>query len=132
MKSIGDTLDRWSIVKLKLERIGNQFNDEFHVLEFEIIKIENNYQDFDIRQWCQMMYDINEKIWNLESGLRSGKEELKNEHYIFDAENSGVLSKIGMIAVMVRDYNRLRISFKNIVNKLTSGYQEIKKDHLSV
>ena len=79
-----------------------------------------------------MIYSINDFIWRLESGLKSGKEKLKNKIYIFDKENTESLAKIGTIAILVRNFNHLRVEFKNIINTLIgTGFIDKKKNHLS-
>ena len=131
-KSIGDIIDRWSIVQLKVERIGTEeYQREFSQLSREIVEIQDRYKNFDITQWCELMYSINDKIWNLESGLRSGKQNLPNAYFIMDDKNWETLGNIGIVALLVRDYNNIRVSFKNVINKLTGCFLDTKKGHLS-
>ena len=131
-KKVADVIDRWSIVKLKVERIGSpDYHDELVELTKEIVAIREHFPQYDIDQWCNFMYEINDYIWQMEHGLKSGKEVLKNSFYIMDEINKETLSKIGVISIMVRNFNNLRISFKNVMARLTNGTQEVKKDHLS-
>lgn len=78
------------------------------------------------------MYSINDFIWQLEAGLKGGKEELRNPHYILDRENRDTLAKIGTTTILIRNFNHLRVGLKNIINIMTkTGFQDIKKAHLS-
>ena len=69
------------------------------------------------------MYSINDFIWQLEAGLKGGKEELKNPHYILSSQNKDTLARIGTSTILIRNFNHLRVGFKNIINILTkSGF----------
>ena len=126
IRDIGDVLDRWSIAKLKAERIGSdESKREFAAFEAELEG--NKMKDFG-----RLLYDINDAIWVLESGLKSGKEKLANPHYILDSANQEALAKIGLTSVLIRNFNHLRVGYKNMVNKLAGeGFQDQKQDHLS-
>ena len=70
--------------------------------------------------------------WKWEAGTKSEKEKLPVPDYILDERNAQVLKKCGLINVIIKDYNHLRVQIKNIINMLTqTGFQDIKKDHLS-
>jgi hypothetical protein len=133
-RDIGDILDRWSIAKLKSERIGTEENGkEYEAICTEMKHIGERYPEFDWQQISKYMYDINDNIWVLESGLKSGKESLTNPHYILDKANKESLANIGATTILIRNFNHLRVGFKNMINRLLgTGWQDIKKDHLSV
>lgn len=128
-----DIIDRWSISKLKFERTGTKENDkEFHAFDKEKEKLVEKYKDFHMDLFCKQMYDINNFIWLLESGLKGGKEELLDAHYILAKVNEKSLVKIGATTILIRNFNHLRVGLKNIINTLTnSGFQDIKSNHLS-
>jgi len=132
-RDMGDILDRWSISKLKYERIGSdESKKEFEAFNTAIEEIKKEYNQYDWHQFMDMMYSINDNIWQLEAGLKGGKEHLANPHYIFDNTNEKVLAKIGITTILIRNINHLRVEFKNIINKLTkTGFQDQKKNHLS-
>ncbi len=132
-RDIGDILDRWSIARLKSERIGNEENmKEYDAFCEEMKHVHNRYEDYDWQQISKLMYDINDFIWQLEAGLKSGKESLANPHYILDKSNKEALANIGATTILIRNFNHLRVGFKNIVNRLVgTGFQDIKMDHLS-
>ena len=132
-RDAGDIIDRYSIAKLKHERIGTKDNKREHdsfVLEFN--ELCKTYPTYDWNQFFHMMLNINDFIWQLESGLKSGKEKLKNSNYLFDEKNNDALAKIGTSTILIRNFNSLRVSLKNIINKLVGeGFMDIKKNHLS-
>ena len=132
-RDIGDILDRWSISFLKKERIGSEESKkEFEAFTVALAEIRIKCPQFDWEQLSKFMKDINDFIWILESGLRSGKEKLNNPFYIMDTENNDTLAKIGLTSMIIRNFNHLRVSYKNIINKLVgTGFQDQKKDHLS-
>lgn len=132
-RDVGDILDRWSIAKLKAERIGNDENEkERDAFDKEMKHIGDRYADYDWQQISKLMYDINDFIWQLEAGLKSGKESLQNPHYILDKSNKDALANIGTTTILIRNFNHLRVGFKNIINRLVgTGFQDIKRNHLS-
>ena len=129
-KDIGDIIDRWSILKLKYERIGSpEVVKEYEVYQKEMLLLSKKKY---VPEISQLMYDVNGFIWVLESGLKGGKESLKNPHYLFDQLNEGALVNIGIASVLIRNFNHVRISIKNLVNKIEGqGHPEKKGDHLS-
>jgi hypothetical protein len=116
----GDILDRASIAKLKHERIRDPENDkEWEAFSKELSILEKKYSQFYIDNFFKILYDINSLVWEKESDMRQGKLD-------------GILYEVGIRAIEIRKLNNLRISVKNLVNKITnSGFQDIKKDHLS-
>lgn len=133
-RDIGDIIDRWSIARLKFER-GSQDEErekEFIAFQKSYDEIKKKYNNINIEDLAQMLYIINGYIWMFESGLKSGKQDLPEPHYIFDPRNEKSLAKLGIIAIETRYINSLRIMIKNYINKLThTGFQDIKRRHLS-
>jgi hypothetical protein len=132
-RDVGDILDRWSIAKLKKNRIGNEENiKEFAAFSSALEELRTKYQQYDWEQFCDIIWTINNYIWQLEAGLKGGKDDLPDPHYILDPKNEKVLTKIGLLSICIRNFNSLRVKFKNIVNKLTNtGFQDEKRYHLS-
>jgi len=132
-RDVGDILDRWSIAKLKAERISNEENKrESEAFDSEMKNVGGRFPKYDWQQISRLMYDINDFIWQLEAGLKSGKEALENPHYILDKNNKEALANIGATTILIRNFNHLRVGFKNFINKLVgTGFQDIKKNHLS-
>lgn len=132
-RDTGDIIDRFTIAWLKAERIGDEEHLKEHASFDNLVrKCKENYPDFPFDDYVEMMYDINDFIWQLEAGLKGGKEELVDPHYILNDNNEKVLAKIGVTAILNRHFNHLRICLKNIINKhLGEGFQDKKKDHVS-
>ncbi len=63
---------------------------------------------------------VNQKIWALENEIRKG------------GEGKFTLAEIGRRALLVRDFNKERIAYKNAINKIGERYfNDIKIDHRS-
>ena len=85
--SIGEILDKLSILQIKLEKCKsfqkkNQLQNQYEKLK--------NYKDLDIttQSFFNQLYEINKTLWDLEDNIRlkSHKEEFDSE-YIAIAEN---------------------------------------------
>lgn len=110
--SIGDIVDRYTICKLKSERLNLDLSEEINQLKMEI----DLYDDLD--DFINNLYDVNGKIWDLESDIRKGNEEILG------------LEEIGRRALKIRDLNNIRVNYKNIINSnLGEGFIEYKMNH---
>lgn len=108
----GEIADRYTIVKLKKERLDEaEFTNELSFLSQFITE--------DIQVFINELYKINGAIWDLESDIRKGK----------DGELG--LEEIGSRAIKIRDLNKQRISVKNEITKKCGGFKEIKVEHAS-
>ena len=128
-RDLGDILDRQSIAKLKAERIGLDEN----IREYEAFsnRVPANY-DFNIEMFFKLILKLNGFIWDLESALKSGKDNLKEPHYLFSNNNDPQLIQIGIISILIRNINSVRVDIKNIVNNLAKeGFTDVKKNHIS-
>ena len=116
---ISEVLDRISICRLKVERIGEpQCQKELEYLEQNLGSY--SFLGLDVQRYIKRLYDINARIWDLEANIRKGKDE-----------NLG-LEEIGRRAILVRDYNKLRVSIKNeIVRTTEMGFEDVKVNHIS-
>ena len=132
-RDAADIIDRWSIAKLKAERIGTTENrKEYAAFDAELEKLIKKHPQYKWTQFTKMMLDINDFIWQLEAGTKSGKERLSDPYYLFDDTNEKVLAKIGACSILLRNFNHIRIGLKNIINELTKeGFQDTKKNHIS-
>jgi hypothetical protein len=121
--SIGDLLDRSSILKLKSERTEVKSTPERVALEeainLYITGLDEYNLDF-IVDCFNDLYEVNGKIWDLEADIRKGKEgELG-------------LEEVGRRALAIRDLNGKRVEVKNNINHtLGSGFTETKVNHAS-
>lgn len=115
-----DMIDRMTIVKLKIERIGNP------VLEKELKACENALNEFKnqgiiIKEgWIDELYKINGKEWDL-------LDEMNKER-----QGDCDFAKIGRIYLETEKVNKQRAEMKNkIVEETRLGFKEIKKNHPS-
>jgi hypothetical protein len=112
--SLGDLADRYSILKLKLERTDAPCQKEFDDITRELKASDN------LKEFLDKLYVVNGKIWDLESDIRKGKEEILG------------LEEVGRRAIAIRNLNNLRVALKNEINTtFNSGYIEYKRDHAS-
>ena len=119
--SVGDVLDRYSIILLKLEHKPDfpYHEQERIAMQEEMCRLRSKYPDVDLDLFLNHCKEINGKIWELEADIRKGA--LDND-----------LPEVGRRAIMIRKINGLRVGFKNLVNKLLGdGFQESKTEHLS-
>lgn len=113
---ISEIADRYSITLLKNERIeGVNLTNELNIYREELNKYE------DIQNYLDRLYQINGEIWDLESDIRKGKENLLG------------LEEVGKRAIMIRGKNKIRVGIKNeMVEKYEEGFKDIKMNHASV
>jgi hypothetical protein len=115
---ISEILDRYSIAILKKERANADNQKEINDLDGEI----QSYREINdiIDSYIEKLILINGKIWDLESDIRKGKEgELG-------------LEEVGRRAIKIREFNKVRVSYKNeVVELFGEGYKDIKMNHCS-
>jgi hypothetical protein len=112
--SLGEVVDRYSIVKLKSERTDVNCVEELTALGEELNKVEG------LTEYVEQLYKVNGRIWDLESDIRKGKEgELG-------------LEEVGRRAIAIRGINGERVAIKNTINTLyKTGFVETKVNHAS-
>ena len=110
-----DLLDRVSIARLKVERIG----EDTCKREYDALLKEIPAYGFDqADEYVDKLYEVNGRIWDMESDIRSGKEEELG------------LEEVGRRAIQIRKMNKLRVGIKNeIAEKSESGFVDIKMNH---
>jgi hypothetical protein len=114
---MAEVYDRFTIEKLKCERIESHSSDYFNILRTEIYT--NNYFNTKCQGLLDGLYEVNGKIWDLESDIRRGKE------------NELGLEEVGRRALEIRNLNAHRILLKNEVAKLFNEIAERKYQHAS-
>lgn len=116
---ISEIADRLSIIWLKVKRISTeQFYDECRKLETAKAEYEGR-TGLDFEKQFLQLYDVNGKIWDLESEIRQGKEGKLG------------LEEVGRRALAIRDLNADRVKLKNEIARLAGEFEEVKKDHAS-
>lgn len=115
---LAEFLDRLSISKLKSERIKEQCCiDEFLFLQNSLSDYKVN---FDLNDFIDKLYNINAKIWDIESDIRKGKDKELG------------LEEIGRRTIKLRELNKIRVSIKNeVVKKSGLGFVDVKMNHAS-
>jgi len=130
--TIAEMIDRWSICKLKIERVNGLSLNEFNELDIELNKEQAKHPTLNFENMKKILYTINDNIWVCEAGLKSGKEKLPNPYYIYDKDNHEGLRTMGITTEMARRFNDIRVKFKNFINQSANeGFIEVKKDHCS-
>ncbi len=116
---IGEILDRYSIAVLKKERANADNEIELNDLSQEIEVYKQKDSEF-INHKINQLIEINGMIWDLESDIRKGKEgELD-------------LEEVGRRAIKIREFNKIRVGYKNdVVEVFGEGYKDIKMNHAS-
>ncbi len=119
--SPADILDRMSIVKLKIERIGvPELQEEFNALQGALGEFRG--RGVEIKDgWLDELYEINREEWDL---LDKMNEERKKEGADY--------SEIGKLYIETEGVNKKRAEAKNrIIEESGVGFKEIKKNHPS-
>jgi hypothetical protein len=116
----GDILDRFSIVKLKMDRATEKPLQEYEAFEKAFKEVKVKYPQFDWDLFLDIAYRTNGLIWDLEGAIRN-------------AQLDDNLMETGKRAIMIRKVNGIRVGIKNLANSLTGeGFVEVKnRDHLS-
>ena len=118
--SLPEVMDRYSILKLKCERLDPLgFREELEAYEAAIREFQARGMEVQ-PAWIEELLRINAEIWDLEADIRRGKEgELG-------------LEEVGRRAIAIRHVNRRRIALKNLIAQTTgSGFIDRKLDHVS-
>ena len=132
-RDAGDIIDRLTIAQLKAERIGTEeCTKELEAFTHERFLLITKHPEHNWEKIINYMYDINNFIWVLESGLKSGKEKLPVPDYLLDEKNNDGMAKVGLTSMLIRNFNHLRVQFKNIINDMVQeGWENVKQNHLS-
>lgn len=120
-KSVAEVLDGYAIAKLKNEKIPSEVTKkifENYCKELEIIK--NKYPQYNWDVIVKSFLDVNSTIWKYEAGIRQG---------LVDDDPMIVYTR----AILVREFNQLRVGLGNIVSILIKqeGMLNLKKEHVS-
>lgn len=108
--TVGDVADKWTILRMKV-RLSEESREEFEAYEAEFDRFK--YPPDILAD----LIEANSKIWVLESEIRNGRDL--------------PLEEVGRRALMIRDFNKLRIEAKNRINEIFGEYKEYKVNHAS-
>jgi len=115
---IDEIIDRFTIFRLKKERIGGEeITKACKSYSDEIGDFALKYEIFDSK-WIKNLHKINSKIWDLEADIRNA--------------TLNDLKEIGRRALLIRDANKERIRIKNEIIRITGiGFKDVKINHCS-
>jgi hypothetical protein len=121
MLSLGDVVDKLSILSMKI-----YFGDEASIAEHRYLEKSLTAYGVNGKVVTQVirMTLMNRLIWEMENEMRKDAREME-ELSIED------LAIDGKRARKIRDFNRKRIEYKNILNEISRGFREIKIQHRS-
>ena len=112
--SIGELIDKVSILKIKLQKSNNKELSKNISKELELITRENPISNVKDNLFLKL-YEINNKLWILEDNIR-----IKSQNNDFDSEYIQISEKI-------HKYNDQRYMIKNKINaKYFSDLKEEK------
>ena len=121
-----ELIDKMSIVRLKIERVGEpHLKEEYSECEKAIDALRKNGVKIK-EEWIHELYIINGKIWDLDFKMRDYVD--KEVENISGEEFKG----IGKDALKIMDLMKQRVEIKNkITEELDIGFKEIKIDHVA-
>lgn len=114
-------IDRMSIVKLKIERIGlPELQKEFDTLKEALEEFKKEGTEIK-EEWIDELYEINKEEWDL---LEKMNNERKKDPIDY--------AEIGKLYLETEIVNKKRSEASNkIIEKTGVGFKEIKKNHPS-
>lgn len=115
--NLGDVMDKLSILSMKIYFGDEQSISEHRYLEKSLASFGINGKIITNVIRLTLM---NRMIWELENELRKG---------LFDDEQG--LKEHGKRAIKIRDFNKKRIEYKNLINDVTKNFKETKLQHRS-
>lgn len=118
--SVGELIDKLSILHIKKIKISNPEKLEFITKEFELLYNMSSYylNDENISKYYRNLVEINLKLWEVEDEIRI-IENIKS----FD-------SKFIQLARQVYLINDERFSVKNMINELTDSEIREQKEYV--
>ena len=118
--SVGELIDKLSILRIKKTKISNNEKLEFINKEFEILyNFSSNYlNDEVISNLYNELVDTNSKLWEIEDELR-----VMESNKTFDSTFIELARKVYYI-------NDSRFHLKNKINELTNSEIREQKEHV--
>ncbi len=117
--NVGDLIDRLSILSRKI-----YFGEEIAISEHRYLEQQLVQASLPGKLITNVIRvtQMNIEIWNLEHEMRKCAEGTSNVS----------LEEVGRRAIKIRDLNRKRIEYKNIINDIAgNNFRETKVNHLS-
>jgi hypothetical protein len=117
--SVGEVIDRLSILFHKVDKIGAECLPEYYSYSKDLLLNIPAKHLTEVIAGLRELHKINGLIWALEADIRKGKEGEMG------------LEEVGRRALQIRDFNGQRVAIKNDVAKLLGQFGDIKTDHAS-
>lgn len=114
--NFGDVVDKQTILTMKIF-----FGDEESISEHRFLEQGMKAYGVDGKVITNVirLTLMNRLIWEQENELRNG------------GESKFTLEEIGRRAIKIRDYNKKRIEYKNLLTSMKRGFTEKKVQHRS-
>lgn len=118
--SVGELIDKLSILHVKKLKVSNPEKLEFINKEFELLYNMSSYylNDEEISKLYHQLVDINSKLWEIEDRLRVLESEKRWEGEFID------------MARKVYFTNDERFSLKDKINELTNSEVREQKEYI--
>jgi hypothetical protein len=119
--SIGELIDKITILKLKIQNISSEekkkfAQEELNELMSSFNKVKKSTQLPQLDSLYQSLYNVNSILWDLEDEIRKCES-----NKMFD-------DKFVLIARLIYKMNDTRFAIKKAINIMTfSDYQEVKQ-----
>jgi len=112
-----ELVDRYAIACIKFKKTSGLNKEELDFYKDQVNKLTLE----QVRDQIAELTEIHEKIWDLESELKSGNE------------SNLELEEIGKRAILIRNWNNQRIKIKNNIASVLNqdNVREFKKQHIS-
>ena len=118
--SVGELIDKLSILHVKQTKISNQEKLSYINKEFELLYNMSSYHlnDIEISKLYHELVEVNSKLWEIEDGLRIlESKSIFNEVFV-------------QLARKVYFTNDERFSLKNKINDLTNSEVREQKEYV--
>jgi hypothetical protein len=114
--TLGDVMDKLSILSMKIYFGSESSISEHRYLEQALASYGINGKI--VTNAMRLMF-MNRLIWELENEMRNGGEDRLG------------LEEVGKRAIKIRDFNKKRIEYKNVINEVAKDFKEVKVMHRS-
>lgn len=116
---VPEVVDRWTIARLKLERLTSDQADKADLQrQVDYYARGVDMDNPQLMELAERLYEVNGQMWDAEYVIRKG-------------EDDGIgLEEIGRRALITRDLNRRRMAVKNqIVDLVGEGFKDVKMNY---
>lgn len=119
-KSTAEVLDQYAIAFIKDEKLNTpEAAENLIMFSKGLDEIKKKYPNVNWDIIVKSFIAVNASIWKYESAIRQG---------MVDDD----LSLVGSRAILVREFNQMRVGLGNVVSSLLNeGLLNYKKDHVS-